>query len=255
MFLNRYESMNVDRSFSRRQFVKTFALGTVASGVLGSRWTGSLLADVQLETTAATGNLVLHLSSFTALQSANGSIRLAVNSFIPTVPSSATPYYPVLINRGSGNQFFALKAQCTHQGCVVPTFGTPCPCHGSVYAINGTVISGPAPSALTQYPITFDGSNTLTVQLPNLGFSVTSSEVQGPPARLQLSFPTQTGLTYEVRFMQNVTQAATVVSFATTPAGTANQTSISGNDATRTVYVDQVNATGFFVVNIKVTQG
>lgn len=246
--------MKTGVSLSRRRFVKIFALSAVTSTYLGSRWENTLVADIRLQTATTDGNLVLHVSDFTALKNANGSIRLAVNPFNPTVPPP-TPYYPVLINRGSGNQFYALKTQCTHMGCVVPTFGNPCPCHGSVYNIDGTVFLGPATLPLTQYPITFDGNDTLTVQLPNLGFSVTSANVQGPPARLQLSFPTQSGLTYEVRFMQNVSQTPAVTSFSTTAAGTANQTSIGGTGSTVSVYVDQAATTGFYVINIKVTQG
>ena len=46
---------------------------------------------------------------------------------------------------------FALKAECTHLGCLVandPQGGFACPCHGSRYADDGSVLRGPAPQPL-----------------------------------------------------------------------------------------------------------
>jgi cytochrome b6-f complex iron-sulfur subunit len=50
-------------------------------------------------------------------------------------------------------QDFALKAECTHLGCLVQAeplseSGFACPCHGSRYDAAGAVTRGPAPSAL-----------------------------------------------------------------------------------------------------------
>ena len=49
-------------------------------------------------------------------------------------------------------QTYALRAECTHLGCLVQpdplTGGFACPCHGSMYARDGSVTRGPAPKAL-----------------------------------------------------------------------------------------------------------
>jgi cytochrome b6-f complex iron-sulfur subunit len=54
-----------------------------------------------------------------------------------------------------------LSSICTHQNCTVGYIKTDnnlqCPCHGSVYAISGSVISGPAPASLRSYSITRSG--------------------------------------------------------------------------------------------------
>jgi Rieske Fe-S protein len=48
--------------------------------------------------------------------------------------------------------FLALHRECTHLGCTVPWVSEEkrfmCPCHSSVYDINGDVLSPPAPRAL-----------------------------------------------------------------------------------------------------------
>lgn len=45
---------------------------------------------------------------------------------------------------------YAVSTVCTHLGCIVKTAadGFHCPCHGSRFASDGTVVKGPAPKAL-----------------------------------------------------------------------------------------------------------
>ena len=60
------------------------------------------------------------------------------------------PYF--LLTAGGRVQDFALKAECTHLGCLVQpdAFGSgfACPCHGSAYSSDGAVTRGPAPRSL-----------------------------------------------------------------------------------------------------------
>ena len=55
----------------------------------------------------------------------------------------------------SENQFHVISAVCTHLGCTVQwregEFN--CPCHGSHYSPDGTVISGPAPRSLPWFAV------------------------------------------------------------------------------------------------------
>jgi cytochrome b6-f complex iron-sulfur subunit len=72
----------------------------------------------------------------------------------------------IVIN--TGEAFIALSAVCTHQGCMVGydhgDGNLPCPCHGSVFSITGSVLEGPADSPLKTYELTQEG-DLLTIVL------------------------------------------------------------------------------------------
>src|SRR5919108_5424242 len=160
-----------EAGWSRRRFIKTFVVGSAFSTLLGKEWSGTLLADCQ-PVQAGAGILRVKVSDYPALANANGSVRLALNPFTLNGPSGA--FYPILVNRGSGTQFFALSSRCTHQFCVVPPYSTAanasiCPCHASRFRIDGTVIPGSlAPQSLARFTVNFDGTDLLCIEVPNL---------------------------------------------------------------------------------------
>jgi len=73
----------------------------------------------------------------------------------------------VIVIRTGATTFSALSILCTHQGCtlsfVSATSEMVCPCHGGTFDINGNVVSGPPPSALTKYTTSLSG-HILTVK-------------------------------------------------------------------------------------------
>src|SRR5580765_341514 len=190
----------------RRSFIKHFVVGTAFSNILGKKWFATVLADCQ-PITPAGGILQVKLSDFPALQSEQGSVRLALNPFNESGPIGT--FYPILVNRGSGNQFFALSSRCTHQACVVPPFeasfgSSVCPCHGSQYRIDGTVLQGPAGGSLQRFTISFDGVNLLCIEIPTLKYSPTGSTVESTVgSRFRLQFPAKSRLKYQILFRQS----------------------------------------------------
>ena len=69
--------------------------------------------------------------------------------------------------------FRALSAICTHLGCTTRPFVKPdneynvehshCPCHGSVFTKDGTVLKGPAPRPLESHPLSLRADGQLQV--------------------------------------------------------------------------------------------
>jgi len=55
---------------------------------------------------------------------------------------------------------YAISSICTHLGCVVKpgAEGFECPCHGSRFALDGSVTKGPAPRALPWLKVSVRGS-------------------------------------------------------------------------------------------------
>jgi cytochrome b6-f complex iron-sulfur subunit len=72
---------------------------------------------------------------------------------LPEGLAPGTPFVPpgrsVAIFR-DGDGVFAISTVCTHLGCIVKPAedGFHCPCHGSRFATDGTVVRGPAPKPL-----------------------------------------------------------------------------------------------------------
>lgn len=72
---------------------------------------------------------------------------------LPESLATGEPYVPtgrpVALFRDADG-VYAVSIVCTHLGCIVKTDsgGFHCPCHGSEFGPDGTVIKGPAPKAL-----------------------------------------------------------------------------------------------------------
>jgi menaquinol-cytochrome c reductase iron-sulfur subunit len=75
------------------------------------------------------------------------------------------------------NQVVAFGPSCTHLGCAyhwdAPNKDFLCPCHTSIFSIDGKVISGPAPRPLDRYETKTEGTRLLIGELKR------STESQG----------------------------------------------------------------------------
>ena len=64
-----------------------------------------------------------------------------------------------LLFRTKSGELGAVNAVCTHAGCIVnwsaesPAKAFGCPCHGSVFTIDGKVVQGPAKEPLARYKV------------------------------------------------------------------------------------------------------
>jgi menaquinol-cytochrome c reductase iron-sulfur subunit len=67
--------------------------------------------------------------------------------------------------KNSANQVTAFSPQCTHLGCAYHWDQAQnefvCPCHNSLFSIEGKVLGGPAPRPLDRYATKIDGNKLL----------------------------------------------------------------------------------------------
>ena len=88
---------------------------------------------------------------------------LALTSDVPVGGGKILADKKIVITQPRAGSFEAFTAVCTHQGCTVSDVsgGTVnCPCHGSRFSIaNGSVVTGPAASALAPVSIKVQGTS------------------------------------------------------------------------------------------------
>jgi cytochrome b6-f complex iron-sulfur subunit len=96
------------------------------------------------------GTITLPLAMFPALQNPGGSIVGQPTGLGDTV----------IVARVDDATVVCTSAICTHLACHVALDAQAgdfqCPCHGSQFKFDGTVISGPAALPLKSYPVSFD---------------------------------------------------------------------------------------------------
>jgi Rieske Fe-S protein len=97
-----------------------------------------------------------------------GDVNAGNVSALPVGTLRAVGSQPVCVGRDAAG-VYAMTLTCTHQGCnmavdgSVSARGVSCACHGSTFDPNGSVVHGPAPSALDHFAVSVDGSGLLTI--------------------------------------------------------------------------------------------
>lgn len=86
------------------------------------------------------------------------------------IPDGISFYDSVIVSKNN-NRIKVLSSKCTHLGCKINEANGNkliCPCHGSQYAFDGSVIKGPAGKALKSLPFQINaqtGEITVNVQV------------------------------------------------------------------------------------------
>jgi cytochrome b6-f complex iron-sulfur subunit len=245
----------------RRRFIKFLTFGTASSFLGGALWRLPVMAVCTPLPGQKPANLTIRLADYPALAQEFGSVRLGINPITGgSEPFPNGNFYPILVNRDGFGNYHVLDTECKHASCVVPAFDSSefvirCPCHGSEYDIDGSLVGGPADFPLTKYPSQKDAQGNLNVQIPCWGFDTALSGLPGgPQSRLRLNFPTFPQVVYEVSFGEKPGDAFTVVPFSLTEGGPANQTSLAATGAPASLYVDRSTPTGFFAVGMKLQE-
>ena len=259
-------SPRMDR-LTRREVIKTFALGTAISNVIGNSWAASLLFDFRPLSHIETGMLQIKLGDFPELNNAGGSVRLGTSPIVCRSAEDVGPvglFHPVIINR-TATGFFVLHAECTHAGCTVSRANAQgimqCPCHGSQFLADGSLPVPlpppevqPARQPLRRLNFTREGEN-LSIQLPNVFFQIKVQRVNSA-SRVNLSFLGFPDLTYEIYFHSSLGGPLERVNFATAPDGPLTQTELrvtNPDGIIANLYVERPGVAGFFQIAMKAT--
>ncbi|MFL5454942.1 MAG: ubiquinol-cytochrome c reductase iron-sulfur subunit [Myxococcales bacterium] len=146
-------------SCARRQIVRGAALAACAPA-LGSLLGCANRISPERDVTASApvdGRLVIPAGQFEELGRAGGAV-VVHTSCVNAV---------LVVNTGSG--ILAMGAICPHAACelawVAEDRQAECPCHGSRFAGDGTVLSGPATTSLPAYPATVDASGAIVISI------------------------------------------------------------------------------------------
>jgi Rieske Fe-S protein len=107
--------------------------------------------------------LVLTFAKYPALQSVGGSAMVEAPGYVDPACQQAF----VIVVHSSAGQYLAFSASCTHACCTVHFTGSAfvCPCHMSVYGLDGNVKSGPAPAPLPKLEVCSDACG-VTITIP-----------------------------------------------------------------------------------------
>jgi cytochrome b6-f complex iron-sulfur subunit len=130
---------------ARRDFLGLAALGAAISALL--------FATIGM----------LRLPKAAVLSSPSRKFRVTLPDTLAEGTAFVPPGRSVAMFR-DGQGVYAVSTICTHLGCIVRpgTDGFECPCHGSRFTLDGTVVKGPAPRALPWVKVS-GGGGTYTV--------------------------------------------------------------------------------------------
>lgn len=138
----------------RRRFVELGACGAAGAALLPLAGCASLAA---VRMTPENGSLRLAVRNHPSLDRPGGQLKVAADGV-------ARPIYVVAQEDGS---YLALSSECTHLKCTVELEGARivCPCHGSTFDRDGSVLAGPAERPLYRYPTRLGADGVLEISL------------------------------------------------------------------------------------------
>jgi Rieske Fe-S protein len=133
---------------TRREFLKDAALAV--GGAVGTTLTGCLSSTAPVVRAQVQSNRISIETTRPELANTGDGILLTADELD----------YPILFIRVAPDRFVALSTECMHLGCTVKKQPSVirCPCHGSVYDLEGRVLNGPAEQPLKQYGVRIHGT-------------------------------------------------------------------------------------------------
>ena len=142
------------QSVTRRDFLKGTALA-VGSAVVGFSEVSCVASTAPLVRATVESNMLRVETARQELLNVGDGILLSAEEL----------EYPILLIKVAEGKFVALSTACMHLGCTVKKQPSVirCPCHGSVYDLEGKVLNGPTERPLQQYEVRMSGTEAVVV--------------------------------------------------------------------------------------------
>ncbi len=172
---------------SRRSFLERIFTATIVGAAVPSMLTAGIVPKLALKKESLSGLYTIDLNTYFQLQEIGGSVRLLIREI--------DSRFRIIVTRVSEDHFEAVYARCPHEDFLVKAreFDNnylECSGHRSRFAFDGTLIPGfgPAETGLKRYTATYDGEETVTVEIDELA-SVSTSESAGSYVTLHSTGP------------------------------------------------------------------
>jgi Rieske Fe-S protein len=153
------KDMTKGKEISRRRFMDraTRGLGLAIAAIIG-------LPAIGLGIASATGGAMKTLVKVGSQgQLGPEPVAVPINYVARDAWRESRQQAVVYLRRPSGGNVEALSARCTHLGCTVHWVPAEnrfqCPCHGSQFAADGSVLHGPAERPLDRLPVSKRGED------------------------------------------------------------------------------------------------
>jgi cytochrome b6-f complex iron-sulfur subunit len=155
----------------RREFVNWVGVGAIATSLPVAIVACSPKSDTAsdpAEPADEYGNSTAPADSESAASSASGFTAIGTTADLDQqgyLANSTALSEPVIVIKDPNNSaaLIALAAKCTHQGCEVAWQEDlfACPCHGSKFNPDGSVVNGPATEPLAPFTAKIEGDSVL----------------------------------------------------------------------------------------------
>lgn len=136
---------------TRKEFLQNAATALAATSIfpMFALFAGCAVNSQAVRISAKENRVRLALAELPKLSKPGGYVKVYPFGFA----------HPIVVFQDASGELFAISTTCTHAGCEVRKTKSKfeCPCHGSQYDLSGKVIRGPAPAALTCFPVKKEG--------------------------------------------------------------------------------------------------
>ncbi|CAN5748443.1 hypothetical protein BH23CYA1_BH23CYA1_05560 [soil metagenome] len=149
----------------RRDFMNWIGVGAIAASLPVAIAACSPDSETADETAAAPPDAPDAAGGDTAagdFMAIGTTAELEQQGYLATPDSAENPIV-VIADPANPEALIALSAKCTHAGCTVAWQEDlfACPCHGSKFGPDGSVVDGPADEPLAQYTAKVEGDSIL----------------------------------------------------------------------------------------------